>query len=188
VGVGLLGGGVLGGGVLRGGVLRDGLADGVRLGRALVGAVRDGLGVGLADVVPVPGVEEGSTGRCGVTWVGGGAGEVERLGEGVGETGGASQVSAGSTNGMIVSGRTGPPAKLMPTIMVYATPARPRAYAVRRNHRLRRPLGSTKTGDGSGATGMICVGPSTCASLNVKSSRFLAQVSHLTCENRRNQP
>ncbi|WP_212808296.1 hypothetical protein [Micromonospora endophytica] len=141
-GVGLLGGGLLGGGAL-------GLPVGEPLGGAVAdGVVRAGLEEGLTDGEAVRAAVEGTGARGGATRVGDGS--VVTDGDGVagaaGKAGGGSQLSDGSTNGMIVSGRTGPPAKLMPTIAVYATPSAPRKYAARRNHRRRRPLGSTNTG------------------------------------------
>ncbi|MER7166591.1 GTPase [Micromonospora sp. NPDC000207] len=116
--------GEAGDGVADGDPVRGGVRDGVPLGRPLVGGtVREGVGEGAADVALVEGAaggvveEEGATGcRGGVTRVGDGEGEGVGLADGVG--GGFHSSSTGSTNGMIVSGRTGPPAKLTPTIAV----------------------------------------------------------------------
>ncbi|WP_428963733.1 hypothetical protein [Micromonospora fluostatini] len=124
VGAGLVGAGLLAGGLLAG------LRDGVPLGRLLAGGVvGDGPGAGLVEVAPA----EGAVERLGVG-CGGGAtrvGDGEAVADGEGLAAGAAEggchcSSTGSTKGMIVSGRTGPPAKLTPTIAVYATPARPR--------------------------------------------------------------
>ncbi|MFU8874405.1 hypothetical protein [Micromonospora sp. SL4-19] len=92
--------------------------------------------------------------------VGEGLAEARVLGDWSGErVGGGSQVglAVDSTNGTMVSGRAGPPAKLTPTTSVEPTPSTPKPYARRRSHRRRRPLGSTKTGGGSGTTGMMAV-------------------------------
>ncbi len=87
-----------------------------------VGTATEGVAEGDAD-----GVAAGRRGGERVT--GAAEGSTAGVGSATGSTagGGCHCRVVGSTNGMIVSGRTGPPAKLTPTRAVYATPAIPRA-------------------------------------------------------------
>ncbi|MFI6822033.1 GTPase [Micromonospora sp. NPDC050187] len=126
-------GGTAGDGLVTGGV-GDVVRVGVSSGRPLFGLSGDGLGEGLVEVGVAEGVAEGEADRGAVERRGGvvvGAEEDPTAGVGsaAGSTagGGCHRRVVGSTNGMMVSGRTGPPAKLTPTRAVYATPASPRA-------------------------------------------------------------
>ncbi len=159
-------GSVLGGTVVGGAVVAGG-GTALWLGRALSAAGDDGRGEDVA-----AGARRGAVAR-----VGPGAGVVGLavaraaagvvgfavVGAGAGAAGGAG-VSQGrcvdSTRGSTFSGRTGPPAKLTPTSAVYASPASPATYAIRRSRVPRRPLGSTKTGGRSGTAARRTVGPS----------------------------
>ncbi|MFY1704152.1 MULTISPECIES: hypothetical protein [Micromonospora] len=122
-------------------VVGEVLGEAVPLGRGLLGRglLGRGLGVaweGLADGVGEVGVAEGLGARVGAGRSGGATAVGAREGVARSEDGSAAGTSGGggcqgsagsSTNGMMFSGLIGPPAKLTPTIAVYATPASPRA-------------------------------------------------------------
>ncbi|MGC5021573.1 GTPase [Micromonospora sp. DT47] len=116
----MVGGAVLGGAVV-GGVVVVGGAAGLRVGRGVPVTAAGGRAL-LVDVdrgadpprAPVEGCPAVAVGAC-VAGVTGAAG------------GGCQGGCVVSTKGRTVSGLTGPPAKLTPTIPVYASPTRPTA-------------------------------------------------------------
>ncbi|MFE0589377.1 GTPase [Micromonospora echinospora] len=113
-----------GDGLVTGGV-GDVVRVGVPSGRSLLDPSAGRLGEGVAGVGATAegvGVAEGEAGvvagrRGGVRVVGAAEGSTAGVGSATGSTagGGCHWRVVGSTNGMIVSGRTGPPAKLTPT-------------------------------------------------------------------------
>lgn len=107
----MVGGAVVAGGAVvgAGGAVVDGTVEGLPVGRG------DRLAVGAA----LPGVAEVTCGRAGAVRAAGGAeGGIEVVGDAGGVDGGGFSSAVASTNGMTVSGLTGPPAKLIPTSTV----------------------------------------------------------------------